>query len=478
MSDPVLDAHRVLPRLYLISGGASPISIRDQILRGWLVIDRLRQTAQLSAGRRLLVVGAGAGGATAAITAAGRGIETTLVDAEPAPFGLQRRSATRFLDPTQYDWPVDHWGQGSFSWSTQHVAFPMPFPAAWADQLAMLWVSVLASSLISFPKLLTFRANTRVIDLDPRPSHGKHLRATFGGGTAGDFDTVIWAAGAGRENCQIVSSSKAPVYQGRSFWSTDPLASKNVGVTSGVPKVLICGGGDGGSQDYLRVLTRARSAAFLYAACNIPAEIAARVQSAEDRAHRCRAWIDEDRVRRPLQEHAVFMELEDAHRMAVALALQDPAVRRSLRTLFPYQPPEMCFTYREPYLTSYYGLNRFMTLLVAEHLRRQFGQQTLRPSTVVSSIAPTGSAHVCMVPGPSGGLVPHMAGGAPVCHGQDHDVMLGDAASPTLLSHHVFNVVIVRYGLQDKPLPPLPQPFRKRLALARPRHALPYHQPI
>ncbi len=70
MTDPVLDAHEILPGLYTISGGPSPISIRDQMLRGWLVVERLRLNQLIHDRASLLVVGAGAGGVTAAIWAA------------------------------------------------------------------------------------------------------------------------------------------------------------------------------------------------------------------------------------------------------------------------------------------------------------------------------------------------------------------------------------------------------------------------
>ena len=40
MHEPFLLAHQVLPQLYLISSHVGPISIRDQMVRGRLVVER------------------------------------------------------------------------------------------------------------------------------------------------------------------------------------------------------------------------------------------------------------------------------------------------------------------------------------------------------------------------------------------------------------------------------------------------------
>ena len=59
-----------------------------------MLMDRICRLLQFdpedAAGSRLLVVGAGAAGATAAIRAATQGITTVLVDKRPFPFAVQR----------------------------------------------------------------------------------------------------------------------------------------------------------------------------------------------------------------------------------------------------------------------------------------------------------------------------------------------------------------------------------------------------
>jgi hypothetical protein len=63
MSDPVLDAHEIGDLIYLLSG-PRPISIRDQMLRGLILAERLLENgiiSDASPAYPLLVVGAGAG---------------------------------------------------------------------------------------------------------------------------------------------------------------------------------------------------------------------------------------------------------------------------------------------------------------------------------------------------------------------------------------------------------------------------------
>lgn len=91
MADPILDAHRLLPQLYLLGSPLSPISIRDQILRARWVVDRLVRSDEVREGMRILIVGAGAAGATAAIRAAQHGA----VEQSGGAFGVESLELVR-----------------------------------------------------------------------------------------------------------------------------------------------------------------------------------------------------------------------------------------------------------------------------------------------------------------------------------------------------------------------------------------------
>ena len=481
MRDPILDAHEVLRGFYLISGGLSPISIRDQMLRGQLVVERLAENRLINGDTQLLVVGAGVGGVTAAICAARKGVRTILVEKTLAPFGVQRRGATRFLNPTQYDWPVDHWPYGVFPWLNSHVQLPLPYPTDWAGILVALWEKELRKAEHDLRPLLTYFDETAPAEIDPDLLPGQLTVRFSGGWTATDtFEAIIWAAGSGEEECRLFAHPQIPqpnpIYEGRSFWSTDPLTATNLGVLGHAPRVLISGSGDGGLQDYLRVVTRYDSAEQLYRMCNIPQEIADRIQSAEDRAHRGRAWAREDKNFRKIHEQPFLQELHQEHQEAIEDALSVTDVYQSLEQLFPVAPPYVVLVYREPYFTNYYGLNRFLVLLVDHFLRKKFGQATLRPETMIIDVSTKNTdGHVCMVQvggewQPAGGYR------APTCHGRNHEVFLQDTQG---ISSDQFNVIIVRHGLLHNtvPLPPLPQEALEKLPLVHSRQLLPYHLP-
>jgi len=97
-----LEAHRVFSHLYLLSPGPSPISIRDQMLRGRLIVEELDHEKIINKDKPLLVVGGGAGGVTAAMFAAEKSIHTTLVEKKLACFSVQKLSS-RYIHPNQYD---------------------------------------------------------------------------------------------------------------------------------------------------------------------------------------------------------------------------------------------------------------------------------------------------------------------------------------------------------------------------------------
>ena len=99
MGDPLVDAHWLWAYLYVLGSPLTPISIRDQMVRSRWLIDRLVSVGQLRIGDKLLVVGAGVAGATAAIRAAQLGTNVLLTEQSGGAFGLQARSTSRWVDP-------------------------------------------------------------------------------------------------------------------------------------------------------------------------------------------------------------------------------------------------------------------------------------------------------------------------------------------------------------------------------------------
>ncbi len=470
MNDPFLQAHEAFPLFYWMSLPLSPISIRDQMVRGKMIIDRAFENEILVEGqdKGILVVGAGACGVTAAMTAAARNVPTVLIDRGSSAFHLQNGALTRYLDPTQYDWPLDHWQEGNFPWGAL-PAMPLPYQADIAGNVAAFW-NISLNNFLSKHKhgsKLTILWKTEIKNFTLNPSNASVMvKLSQAGGSSyhrDEFGLVIWAAGHGTETCVVESNSKKVVYRGRPFWSIDYLTRPQCGL-SVVPEVIIAGGGDGGLQDFLRAITKCESAKEIYKACKIPSEIERVVQSAEDRAHRCYIWGNPENKR---HDHAVHLMLQADHSAAVQKALKSKQVRAGLKHLFPNTPDNVRLVYRCSHFENFYGLNRFLVLLIASYLEQVYSMNNiLVPNASITDVS-SKDGHSC---------ASTMIGG---CDGRPHSVELSSypdcrkgIGGP--LRKLDANLIVIRYGIDSANLK---LSTRVRSAITRPRHSLPYHVP-
>src|SRR5579883_2876739 len=136
-ADPFLRAHKIAACYFDIGGRISPISIRDQMLRARTFVHRAFEEGLLEHGSRLLIIGGGAAGATAAICGAELEIHTILIERTGNLFGRQAKCRTRWVDPTQYDWPATHWKKGKYHWCSPEV--PLSWYANFAYLIADRW---------------------------------------------------------------------------------------------------------------------------------------------------------------------------------------------------------------------------------------------------------------------------------------------------------------------------------------------------
>lgn len=458
MGDPFLRAHYVAPRVFNISGKLTPVSLKDQMIRARLFVDRAVESGEISSApdRGLLIIGGGACGITTAIRAAQLGIAATVLERSPRLFGLQAGCATRWLDPSQYDWPLDHWSQGHFPWAG--APMPLYFLSDWANRLAHLWRLHLHVASAAFGRLL--RVHVGAYLAGPAPLYQPPGAATIdvkyvtAAGTQIDtFGAVLVTTGFGTENTKVGST-----FRGFAFWETDPFASTNLGLPShATPRVLISGAGDGALQDFLRICTGQNSARDVFDACGIPPTIAASLKDIERRSACSYHWGEHAG-----HDHALHMELENEHEAQVALALSDPNVWSNLGTLLAGRP-ELKLVHTCEHLTPFYALNRFLVLLIARYIDQTTGTSVIERQTAVTAVSTASRSHSCAL-------------NASQCHGEDHDVELSDwsycadksAASPK--SHEQFNVVIVRHGINVG----VPA-FAALTPIAQPRQVLPYY---
>ena len=255
--DQALSFHRVAPGQYELSGLRTG-SVRDQIMRAQLLVERLLGSGDVN-DEPLLVVGGGAAGICAALTASRLGRDVTLVEQYASPFRTQARVTTRWLDPTEFDWPHAHWTKGDMAWNGS--SYHLPYTRNWADQLAtqwtMLWHAVVGPNPMPLPA--GCGSIVEYTGVDAR----KFTYAHAGNGVNvtpmnRSFCAVVSCVGFSGERTEVRSRAGG-FLEGPAFWSTDTLALKGLGI--GVPpygsrtRVLVSGGGDGAQQDFLRVLT-------------------------------------------------------------------------------------------------------------------------------------------------------------------------------------------------------------------------------
>lgn len=265
-------AFKCASRVFDISSGLTQVSIRDQIVRAQLFVDDLCAKAPKPKAK-LLVIGAGIAGVSAALRAKEKGLEVVLLDAQKAPFSLLANVTVRYVGPFMYEWPMhgsdcqsypkDFFGEPGIStpsWSSRD-----PLPASELVKQLRRWLGTLnpaslpeallgvdphavrvfvrqfvaswGSSFLSVPSL---QLNGSFHGLDGAVHH-KALTFTP--------DYVVLALGMGAER---VTVSEHPSIKGRRFWSNDNFRrGAEFNGTAGV-----FGGGDGALQDVLRLLTR------------------------------------------------------------------------------------------------------------------------------------------------------------------------------------------------------------------------------
>jgi hypothetical protein len=489
MPDPFLLAHQVGEFVFDIGGKLTPISVRDQMIRGQSIVDRALAAGFKDRGKALLVIGAGAAGACAAIRAAAEGIVTHLIEAEKAPFLRQAACRSRWIHPHEYEWPVDHWTGAEYPYDENHFPYlgapaPLPWSADWANNLAIRWQAALTASLA--PRTpLHFRPNTRLAGPPAKPKYDagrQEWTVHLSDGTTVSVGMIIVAVGFGAERCEVPHGRPGgppPTFRSLTFWETDSFRWPNCGLKSPkVARVVISGGGDGALQDFLRIVTRIKSVREIHRRCRIPAEIERLILGAELRAQRSFLWdasFDHD--------HDTHRTLHHAHQVAVAKALRPGSpIPDVLRALLPTSPPDVTLLHACTHFSRSYAFNRFLVLLIAEYYAQAHpgspSSPRLIPNAIVSRVVGLG-VHRCNVSAPRR------------CHGRPHEVTLvayghancltpGPAPSPppTLQA----NVVIIRHGLSGPAigvvgpgLPATSSPWPSLAAMGHHRQVLPLH---
>ncbi len=417
MADPFLLAHQVAESVFDIGGKLYPISIRDQMVRGQSIIDRAVAAGFAATGRELLVIGAGAAGAVAAIRAASLGIRTHLIEFDARPFSRQDSCRTRWIDPHEYEWPFDQWPNQTYVYDNpplhRYYGHPVPLSwnAQWADSLAAGWAMSFGAALGAYPNLIFYHSNTLVPPPAPPPvfnAAAKTWTVHLSNGAVLTVGMIVNAVGFGVERCDV-PRLPPPTYRGLAFWQTDRFRRPNCGLRPPkVAKVVISGGGDGALQDFLRIVTRQRSVRRLYQAIlaampdgtagqraqkrTILSTIQGRISGAENRALRSYLWGSD-----PVHDHDIHRLLHLGHLDAVGFALSRAQVIAALKAILPSPAPDVLLVHSCIHFAQSYAFNRFLVLLIDAYLSRRDGtpSRIIAGAEVVSVVGTSG--HVCNV---------------------------------------------------------------------------------
>ena len=135
-----LFAAKCAPRVFDLSSDVRNVSIRDQVVRAQLLARELLQEPEC---QRVLVVGAGISGITAAVALAAAKREVLVLEVNDAPLSLQSACDWRYVGPFMYEWPSSFFDDQTYP----------PLGAAWpaAPGSTPRWPSTPAGPLNPLP---------------------------------------------------------------------------------------------------------------------------------------------------------------------------------------------------------------------------------------------------------------------------------------------------------------------------------------
>ncbi len=234
--------------IYVLGSFERRVTLYSQQVRALNLVYALFEEKRLETGSRVVVIGGGASGVTAAVALAHRGASVYLIERADVLLPLQSGCRTRWLHPRIYDWPEDGSEDGEAS-------LPLiGWKANYAHEVAATLEDVFRHAAGAGNDRIHLTLSAFVKDL----SGGERPRVSWEGKSpAGrqiyekqDVDAVIVAVGFGLEE----GTKELPM---TSYWRNDDIDQPVLKRQSGDRiRCLVSGNGDGGLIEVLRLRIR------------------------------------------------------------------------------------------------------------------------------------------------------------------------------------------------------------------------------
>lgn len=411
-------ANKCAANTFDISSGMVYASMRDQIVRAQLLITDLHSSDN---GCKILIVGAGIAGVTAAACAAQLGLEVVVLESESQPFALQRGVKQRMVGPFMYEWPSLMAKFQDYPPANASLAKGLPDTPKWtasdpisADDLVnqlMPWYDRLeklspqlrfnyGQSAATTKQYVEKFVNACAEIVDPG---ARRIAPPLALPDSTEFtpDYIILAVGMGTERVHLIDGTENDVdcIKGVAFWGNDdfrktPDMNWRVGVF---------GGGDGALQDVLRLLTRFdHPLLFITALRKKPGAIGAKLDAilpeldtVEQQSRLLHTWS------------ADIYELIDLKCEGIAGRLaKDPAVISRVLTLLRPGCGTVFHVHRGQHFTKAYLLNRFCVHLIERCLAHSSPVGFVGYKRIKDSTAEFGASSL-----PAGGSIVNLSNG-------------------------------------------------------------------